>query len=311
LSRPIEKYFALIRHLIVFCYSIRLLWQSNKSYTKLVDKYKLRNVIKILYNDLMNFSLLTYNTLFNKGFDKIEAILDQSHPDIICLQEAFTSDTNLSKLNKFGYKLADYSNSFIQLGQVYGVATFYNPSKFQFVDSSPLKMKGNLTEFLFTILQFILGINKPKSMLRTDFIHKLSKKKITVCNAHLIVIASNGLRINHIEKALNSMNITKKTPLILGGDFNYLPYQRKKLEKAMKKYELIEATKDIRQTFIPKGRKQDISSLQGFLIRRVNHFFGNQMKNDYVFYRGFIKQKTERLNFRFSDHYPILSNFTI
>jgi len=250
----------------------------------------------------MNFSLLTYNTLFNKAYEKIEIIIDQCRPDIICLQETLTSDINLSKLTKIGYKLADYSNSFIQFGQVYGVVTFYNPSKFEFVNSDSLKMSSNLTEFFFTIPQLILGINKPKSMLRTDFIHKSSKKKIIVCNAHLIVIASNSLRINHIEKALKSLNITKKTPLIIGGDFNYLPYQRKKLENTMKKYDLVEATKKIRQTFSPK---------YGFLIRNINHFFGNKMKNDYVFYRGFKKQETERLNFRFSDHYPILSNFTI
>jgi len=259
----------------------------------------------------MNFSLLTYNTLFNKAYEKIETIIKQQNPDIICLQEVLTSDINLSKLVKFGYKLADYSNSFIQFGHVYGVATFYNPSKFELVYSDSLKMSSNLTEFLFTIPQLILGINKPKSILRTDFIYRSSKKKIIVCNAHLIVIASNSLRINHIEKALNSINITKKTPLIIGGDFNYLPYQRKKLENAMKKYNLVEATKNIRQTFSPKGKKEDVSFLQGFLMRKINHFFGNQMKNDYVFYRSFKKQKTERLNFHFSDHFPILSDFTI
>ena len=259
----------------------------------------------------MNFTQLTYNTLFNKAYEKIEVIIDQYNPDIICLQETLTSDKNLLKLAKFGYKLADYSNSFIQFGQIYGVTTFYNPSKFEFVNSDSLKMSSNLTEFLFTIPQLILGINKPKSILRTDFIHKSSKKIFTVCNAHLIVIASNSLRINHIEKALNSLNITRKTPLIIGGDFNYLPYQRKKLENTMKKYDLVEATKDIRQTFSPKGKKEDFSFLQGFLIRKINHFFGNKMKNDYVFYRGFKNKKTERLNFRFSDHYPILSNFTI
>lgn len=261
----------------------------------------------------MNFSLLTYNTLFNKGYDRIEAVINQYHPDIICLQEILTSDINLSKLAKLGYKLADYSNSFIQFGQIYGVATFYNSLKFEFINSASLKMSSNLSEFLFTIPQLILGINKPKSILRTDFIHIPSKMRITVCNAHLIVVASNSVRINHIGKALNSLKITKKTPLIIGGDFNYLPYQRKKLETTMKKYGLIEATNTIRKTvdFSTKGKKEDFSFLQGFIIRKINHFFGNQMKNDYIFYRGFKSQKTERLNFRFSDHYAILSSFTI
>lgn len=259
----------------------------------------------------MNFSLLTYNTFFNKAFESIKPIINQYQPDLICFQEVNTSDINLRLLEKYGYRLADYSNSFIQFGQVYGVATFYKPSKFEYIGSDSLKMSTNLTEFLFTILQLILGLNKPKSMLRTDFILKSSKKKIIICNAHLIVIASNSLRINLIEKALKSLNITKETSLILAGDFNYLPYQRKKLENAMRKYDLVEATKNIRQTFSPKGKKEDVSFLQGFLIRKINHFFGNQMKNDYVFFRGFKKQVTKRLDSRFSDHYPILSDFTI
>jgi endonuclease/exonuclease/phosphatase family metal-dependent hydrolase len=259
----------------------------------------------------MNFTLMTYNTLFNKAYEKIEPIMKQYSPDILCFQEILTSEENLKQLKRYGYELADYTNSFIQFNQVYGVATFYNPKKFKFILSDSLKMSSNLTEFLFTIPQLILGINKPKSILKTDFIHISTNKRITICNSHLIVIASNSLRINHIEKALKSLNITKETPLIIGGDFNYLPYQRKKLENSMKKYNLIEATKDIRQTFSPKGKKEDVSFLQGFLIRKINHFFGNQMKNDYVFYRGFKKQTTKRLDYRFSDHYPIISDFKI
>ena len=111
----------------------------------------------------MDFSLLTYNTMFNKAYELIKPIVNQHRPDIICLQEVVTSDANLKILEKYGYKLADYSNSFIKFGRVYGVATFYNPSKFKFIGSDSLKMSINLSELLFTIPQLILGINKPKS----------------------------------------------------------------------------------------------------------------------------------------------------
>ena len=81
----------------------------------------------------------------------------------------------------------------------------------------------------------------------------------------------------------------------------------------MKKYNLIEATKDIRQTvdFSPEGKKEEFSFLQNFFIRRINHFFGNQMKNDYIYYRGIKLTKTERIEVRYSDHYPIISTFEI
>ena len=75
----------------------------------------------------MSFSLLSYNTFNNRGFEKIKNIIDQYHPDIICVQEVVTEEKNLTKLKKENYLLADFSNSFINFGKIYGIATFYNP----------------------------------------------------------------------------------------------------------------------------------------------------------------------------------------
>jgi endonuclease/exonuclease/phosphatase family metal-dependent hydrolase len=261
----------------------------------------------------MNFSLLTYNTLFNKAYEQIGQIIKQASPDIICLQEVDISVKNLEAVTKFGYKLADYSGTFIKFGKGFGVVTYYNPKKLKLVDTHSLKIGFNLLELFFAIPQLILGINKPKSILRTDFICKASGEKIIICNSHLIVIASNTVRIRHINQALNSFKISLKVPLVIAGDFNYLPYHRRKLDNVMKKYDLVEATKNIRQTvdFSPKGKKEKFSFLQGFFIRKINHFFGNQMKNDYIYYRGVKLVKTDRLEVRFSDHYPIISTFNI
>ena len=179
------------------------------------------------------------------------------------------------------------------------------------MNTDSLKIGSNLLEFFYTIPQLLFGINKPKSVLRTDFVSKTNNKKIIICNSHLIVMASNAVRVNHIKSALDSLNISSKTPLIIAGDFNYLPYHRKKLDNIMKKYYLTEATKNIRQTFSPKGKKEDVSFLQGFFIRKINHFFGNLMKNDYIYYRGVKFDKTDRIEVRFSDHYPIISSFTL
>lgn len=261
----------------------------------------------------MNFSVLTYNTLLNAAYLKLDVILDQFKPDILCLQEVNTDSTNLKLIESKGYVLADYSNSFIKFAKIYGVATFYNPSKFRFIKSSSLKISSNISEFFFTLVQTIVGVNKPKSVLRCDFVHKSTKKKIIVCNSHLLVVGSNALRVNHIKKALKSLDISDKIPLIIGGDFNYLPYQRRRLERIMKKYNLVEATSNIRQTvdFSIIGEKEHMTKFQRSFIKFLDRLFLHKMKNDYVFYRGVRLLKNQRINIQFSDHYPLLSTFKI
>ncbi len=267
----------------------------------------------IQYNILMNLSLLTYNTLFNNAANKIDEVIDKYHPDIICLQEALTDDNNIKKIEKLGYKMADYSNSFVKFGKIFGVITFYNPKTLIFNDSFILNLGINPIEYFFYLIQVLLGYNKPKTILKTDFIHKSTKKRIAICNVHLYVIGSNELRIKHINKALKSVNLSKKEPLIICGDFNYFPYQRKRLERMMARYHLKEATKNIEQTikFSYDGLSEKFSFFQRFFSKFINKVFANGLKIDYVFYRGLRLKKTERIDVRFSDHYPIISTFDI
>lgn len=262
----------------------------------------------------MNLSLLTYNTLFNNAVGKLGEVIDIYQPDIICLQEALTDDKSVQKIEKFGYKMADYSNSFIKFGKIFGVITFYNPKTITYKDSSTLNLGTNLVEYFFYILRVILGYSQPKTILETDFIHKLTKKKIFICNVHLYVIGSNELRIKHISKALKSINLSKKEPLIIVGDFNYFPYKRKGLEKMMTKFGLKEATANIRQTikFSESGGKfEKYNLIQRLTLPFVNKFFFKQIKTDYSFYRGLNLIKTERVESQTSDHYPIISTFKI
>lgn len=270
------------------------------------------NVFIRCYNLFMKFSFLTYNTLFNSAYLKLEKIIDKYHPDILCLQEVNTDINNLKLIESKGYLLADYMNSFIKFGKIYGVATFYNPEKFKFISSKTPKININPAEFFFSLFQILTGINKPKSILKCDFIDKKTKKKLIVCNAHLIVIASNGIRINHLKKAFNTLNIDKNTPMIIGGDFNYLPYQRKKLEQTMKKYYLIEATKNIRETyrFALTKEKMNLKGIKKIILNILDKLLLKKMKNDYIFYRKLNLLKTEKINIDFSDHFPIISTFS-
>ncbi len=261
----------------------------------------------------MNLSLLTYNTLFNNGVNKLGEVIDSYHPDIICLQEALTDDKSVQKIEKFGYKMADYSNSFVKFGKIFGVITFYNPKGLEYNDSFKLDLGINLGDFFFNILRIVLGYNQPKTVLETNFTHKLTKKKICICNVHLYVVGSNELRVKHINQALKSIHLSIKAPLIIVGDFNYFPYKRMRLEKMMAKFGLLEATANIRQTikFSGNGKFEKFNLFQRLTLPFINMLVAKQIKTDYSFYRGLKLIKTERIESHSSDHYPIISIFKI
>lgn len=261
----------------------------------------------------MNLSLLTYNTLFNNGVNKLGEVINSYHPDIICLQEALTNDKNIKKIEKFGYKMADFSNSFVKFGKIFGVVTFYNPKSLKYNDSFQLDLGTNLGEFFFNILRVVLGYSQPKTILKTNFTHRQTGKKICICNVHLYVVGSNELRVKHINQALKMINISIKVPLIIVGDFNYFPYKRMKLEKMMGKYNLKEATANIRQTikFSGNGKFEKFNLFQRLTLPFINKFFIKQTKTDYSFYRGLKLINTERIESHSSDHYPIISIFKI
>lgn len=258
----------------------------------------------------MSFSVFTYNTLFNNAVGSIGPIIEKHQPDILCLQEIDTDEENLRKVEKMGMKLADYANSFVKFGRFYGVATFYNPKKIKHNSSSVLYPGSNFIEILFTLLQVILGYKKPKTFLTSDFTDKKSKKSFSICNIHLYVVGSNALRIGHMRQVLGL--IKSPNPLILTGDFNYLPYQRRMLENFMKKNGLIEATKNISQTikFTKDGEFEKFSLFQKISVRMMGRVLNN-LKIDYIFYRGLRLKGTKRVEVHYSDHFPIISTFTL
>jgi endonuclease/exonuclease/phosphatase family metal-dependent hydrolase len=255
----------------------------------------------------MSFSLFTYNTLFNNAADKIGPVLKEYKPDVVCLQEIDTNEANLKIVEKMGYKLADYGNSFIKFRKFFGVATYYNPKKFDHVESTVLYLGSNIIEIAFTILQVILGYKKPKTFLMTELRDKKTRKIITICNIHLYVVGSNALRIRHVKQALGL--IKTSNPLVLTGDFNYFPYQRRALENFMTKHGLTEATKNISQTIkFSSNALKTYSLFQKLSLKLVGGVLNN-LKIDYIFFRRLKLLKTQRIEVDFSDHFPIVSSF--
>lgn len=260
----------------------------------------------------MNISLLTYNLLFNKAFDWLGKLLVKYQPDVICLQEVDTNEANLLKLNKFGFKLADYSNSFIQFGKIYGIATYYNPKKLKLVDTNSFNLPKSFYEAFTSFIKILKAGSQPRTILKTDFASVKGNKQITIYNIHLSVYGINRTRTKQLETILNHKTIKTRLPFIITGDFNYFPYRRKNLERIMSKHGLREATSSINYTIrFPDRKFARYSFFQELAAKFVRKYFNNKVKADYTFYKNLKLTKTERIEEKFSDHYPILCNFKI
>ena len=239
----------------------------------------------------MKFKLLTYNTLFSKGLSDIKDIITNKKIDILCLQEVDTDEKKLNQLEKFGFRLADYSNSFIKFGKIYGVATYYDPKRFKIKKNTVFNLPRSFYEMFLFILK---NGNKSRTVLQTQLECKQCNKSIFIYNAHLSPLtSSNGTRMKQIESFLPSIN-GKKNSTIIAGDFNF-SYNKKRFEKIIKKYNLKEATNNLNYTHSTKILK----------------IFPIRLKLDYILYRNLKNIKTERLQQVSSDHIPILSEFEI
>lgn len=259
----------------------------------------------------MRFSVLTYNVLYNQASFHLDEILAKSRPDIICLQEIDTDEGNLKKIEKYGYKLADYSNSFFRFDKVFGVATFYKSDILRSTYSVTFPLPRSVYEFILVILRILKGGNKPRTVLKTDFILKKDNTKLTVYNVHLTVVATNQGRVKHIRKIIDFVNNHKNTPTIITGDFNYWPYSRKQLEELMKNHGFTEATKKLVYTseLTSSGKMEQFNLVQRFLSRIIQRFFTNRFKLDYIFYKNLKLHQTKRIDINISDHYPIVARF--
>lgn len=236
-------------------------------------------------------SLLTYNVFFNKAVGVIPKLLTDYAPDILCLQEVETTQEYLNKFEMSGYKLADFSNSFIKFSKVFGLVTFYNPTTLRLIESSSFDIPRSFIEVLVTIFR---GFNNPRTVLKTEFLHLPTNKKISVYNVHFThLIASNRTRIRQLEQTLQDIDISQLEPTIISGDFNY-SYGRKKFEEVIESYNFKEATNNL--TFTARG---------------IHHLFFLKLKSDYILYRDLALVSTEKIDYTESDHYPIRSIFQL
>lgn len=248
----------------------------------------------------MTFSLLTYNLYFSHAReDFIRTILPAHKPDIVCLQEIATDDATLQKLETASYRLADFSNSFIKFGKIFGVATLYNSKTLNHIESNTFKLPRSYYELFLILLR---GGNNPRTVLKTEFSDNINQKKLTIYNTHLSPLATNSLRAKQVEGVFQYASSHKShESLIITGDLNYA-YGRKRLESLLHEYSLKEATNTISYTF-------DGVKFYSNFIERIILKFLKKTKNDYIFYRNLKILETKRLDIQSSDHFPILTRF--
>ena len=257
----------------------------------------------------MDFSLLTYNTLFSDAVVGLKKICDAQHPDIICLQEVDTTDQTFKKIEQLGYQLADYSNAFIKNGRIFGVATFYNTEKFTFLDSKVIFLQKGIMEIIAYLLRIFKTGNKPRTVLKTDFICKKTKKEIAVYNIHLSPYGTNSIRLKQIHTTLADVKLVDtERPTILTGDFNY-PYGRKKLESLMQEYGMKEATNTI--FFTSEGALTHYTFIERIIASIVFIFFHHRLKLDYIFYKNCKSLFAKKVDVQYSDHYPVFAVFKL
>lgn len=259
----------------------------------------------------MDFSILTYNTLFSDAVAGIKKICDQQHPDIICLQEINTTDETFAKVERLGYKLADYSNAFIKYGQIYGVATFYNPEKFTFHESKVIFLPKGILEIAAYLLRVFRTGKKSRTVLKTELKCNKNDAVISIYNIHLSAYGTNSIRTKQIQITLKDVKATDDNPdrpTILTGDFNY-PYGRKKLEEVMEENGFKEATDSI--MFTTEGAMKQYAFVEKIFASIFFKFFKNGLKLDYVFYRNCISILAKKVDVDFSDHYPVFAVFKL
>jgi len=246
---------------------------------------------------------------FNKAFSQLPPILKQYQPDVVCLQEIDTKEENLKKLEDLGYRLADYANCFIEFGKIWGIATYYNQKKFEFVNSKPIPLINGLYEKIKLVSRLFRNRGLRRTILKTNLKMKSTGKKITVYNLHLSAVSLNNLRLKQL-KMIDFDDFEQKGSIIITGDFNF-PIERKKLEKAMNRYQLKEATNKLFYTL--RFPSNPASYSFGFIYRLfykfIKRFWSDEAKLDYIFYRGLKNIKTKRLDYSFSDHFPIIARF--
>lgn len=251
-------------------------------------------------DDESGFSVMTWNIRritnadrgvrsFKKRSGKMVELIKEADPDIICMQEATSSQISFFKKKLHGmsviYAYRDKTRS------PESCPVFYNANRFELVSSetfwlsdTPEKMSRTWEADYYRICTAI----KLKD--------KLTGNELAIFNTH-IDYKSEDTKLKSVD-LINEKAAYFDCPIVLTGDFNSVPTSS-----------AVERTKTY---FTEAGEGKP----DGDKITFNNYLGDRQKKIDYVFYKGNIESLSYSVIDRTygkiipSDHYPIKAEFT-
>lgn len=251
-------------------------------------------------DDESGFSVMTWNIRrttnadrgvrsFKKRSGKMVELIKEADPDIICMQEATSSQISFFKKKLHGMSVIYAYRDKTRSSECCPV--FYNANRFELVSSetfwlsdTPEKMSKTWKADYYRICTAI----KLKD--------KLTGNELAIFNTH-IDYKSEDTKLKSVD-LINEKAADFDCPIVLTGDFNSVPASS-----------AIERTKTY---FTEAGEGKP----DGDKITFNNYLGDRQKKIDYVFYKGNIESLSYSVIDRTygkiipSDHYPIKAEFT-
>ncbi len=166
--------------------------------------------------------IISYNLKYHKAYGEIVRLANTYEPDLLCLQECFSSDVQ----KKASYLRIAAKTSKGKLG----LAIYYRPDRFKVLETAAHPVKQSIIERYWN-----LKSERPR-LLVVKFRDKASGNNFVVGNFHATeVTASNYTRREQIKTATSQLDdLAEGSPALLIGDFNY-PFFKRGMYKLLAK----------------------------------------------------------------------------
>lgn len=151
--------------------------------------------------------VISYNLRKHRAAGELAGLIGQHHPDVVCLQEADTSDIP-EEIG--GLRLADATSR-----NRLGLAVYYRENTFRLIEARSLSLKKSLHDrVLKPAEERMLGVR----------LHDIDhNRELIVASFHAAPLtALNSLRRHQIGAALSELSaLGADLPILMVGDYNY------------------------------------------------------------------------------------------
>lgn len=251
-------------------------------------------------DDETGFSVMTWNIRrtttvdkgnrsFKKRSGKMVELIKEADPDIICMQEATSSQISFFRKNLHGMNVLYAYRDKTRSSECCPV--FYNANRFELISSetfwlsdTPEKMSKTWEADYYRICTAV------------RLKDKLTGNELAIFNTH-IDYKSEDTKLKSVD-LINKKAADFDCPIVLTGDFNSVPTSS--------------ATERTKAYFTEAGEGKP----DGDKITFNNYLGDRQKKIDYIFYKGNIESLSYDVIDKTygkiipSDHYPIKAEFT-